>query len=230
MIRPFRPCGDTSAKCLASLLRQRPAGQERCVRRPLEGGSREAGRDLRRRQSLAVDRGHGDVGVEELRGGTLPAGRTNPQRCRSRTEGDARLGRCNLATVDPNLLHLAVASSDDVVPPVRGDRTGRVVRKVLQAFGIDHHHELVGWRLLHLPFVVAAAVAKIEAERSILIDEQAEPARFGLVELAEDRLASDRSPSANPDLERQTFGHRPVVERLLHQDVRSRMDGLGCRG
>ena len=105
------------------------------------------------------------------------------------------------------------------MPPVRGDRTGRVVREVLQAFGIDYHHELVGWRREQLPFVVTTAVADVEAERSILIDEQAEPARFGLVELAEDRLAPDGPPAANPDLERQTFGHRPVIERFRHQDI-----------
>ena len=77
---------------------------------------------------------------------------------------------------------------------------------------------------------VRSAVAQIEAQRAVFVDEQAEAAMVGFVELGDDRLPPDRAPASNPDLERQSLQGSGRIEGLIRDQIRARVDRLDGRG
>ncbi len=105
------------------------------------------------------------------------AGRANPQRGRARPHW-TRV-RFQLATSRPSTqicLTFAIKQRDHMMPLVDEHRAGRVVGKVLEALRIDVHPQLVGRSRVHVRVDEGAAVAQIETERTVFVDEQTETA------------------------------------------------------
>ena len=116
------------------------------------------------------------------------------------------------------------------MPLIREHRARRVIGEVHQPLRIDLHAKLAGGCRMQILRDERPAVAEVEAQRPVFVNEQAEAAMTRIVELAEDRLPPDGTPPSHRDFERQ--GRHPGfrVERPIGDQVRAGMDRLHRRG
>ena len=195
---------------LAPLLVERPARQNVRAGRAGLAPVVEVGRDLVGRECTARR-----SSAERCRRRGIPTRLPPGRRLRfeARRPGPQRAGMLpagHQAAIDPDLLEGAVESRDDVMPAVGAHRAGRIVGEGLQSLRVDLHGELTGRGPEQALLDVTAAIAEVEADRTVLVHEQAEAAMARCVELANDGLPPDRSPTSDPDLERAA---RPGASR-----------------